>query len=274
MSPLWTDYRLSLNAEGLTFVAIKGMLGVRKQVHKEMVPLGEPDALAQSIFDLFSKYTLPLSARARVKVVVGEPFVRYMALPWQDGLYHDDDWQVYARHMMGQCFSVSDPDWKISTSMGGYGENVLAAAIDNRMYEAIKAGSEAGARCKLHSVRPLLSHAISRRQFSILRNSYTLVLVSVGYASCAFVKQGQCLAVVSLPFDSNTPLSNMLTDAALMCGVRRPSHSYVVATGSTTLSKEHVAGLGKNAKWLGSADPVLWGQKLTQFEEVTGHGEF
>ena len=276
MSPLWIDYRLSLSAEGLVFVAVQGRLGVRKTLHEETRPLGPLDTLSQTITQVLSQAKLPSGARARVKVVIGEPYARYMALPWQDGLYSHDDWQAYARHMMAAHFSEDNADWQLSTAVAGYGKKAFASAIDSRLLEAIRAGVAETPRCNLVSVRPLLAHAMTRRQFSLLRANYCLVVVSLGSASCMFVDGGSCEGVVSLPFDVNTSLTSMLTDATLLSGVKRPSYLYVLATGSASMSREHLAPLGKNAKWLGSADPVLWGRKLTQtqFAELTGHGEF
>ena len=276
MSPFWIDFRLSLSAEGLVFVAVQGRFGMRKTLHEETRPLGSLDTLAQTITDVLGQCSLPTGARARVKVVVGEPYARYMALPWQDGLYSPQDWQAYAQHMMATHFCEEAPDWKVGTTVQGYGHKAFASAIDNRLFDAIRAGVAEVPRANLYSVRPLLAHAMHRRQFSLLRASYGLVVVSLGSASCVFVDGGQCEGVVSLPFDANTPLAAMLTDATLLCGVQQPSYLYVLATGSASLSKEHLSPLGKHAKWLGSADPVLWGRKLTQtqFAELTGHGEF
>jgi hypothetical protein len=240
------------------------------------MPLPAADTLTQTLSDMLAACKLPPGRRARVKVVIGEPFARYMALPWQDGLYTPQDWQAYARHMLSAHFSEEQADWQVSTALSGYGNTVLAAAIEQRLLTALHSAIDNTPRCSLHSVRPLLAHAMQRRQFSLLRASYGLVVVSLSSASCIFIDQGLCQGVVSLPLDSHAGLAAMLTDATLLCDVRRPRYLYVLATGSATLSKEHLQPLGKGAKWLGSADPVLWGRKLnpTQFGELTGHGEF
>jgi hypothetical protein len=191
-------------------------------------------------------------------------------------LYTLQDWQAFARHMMAAHFSEEQADWQVSTTLSGYGNTVLAAAIEQRLLKALHSAIDNTPRCSLHSVRPLLAHAMQRRQFSLLRASYGLVVVSLNSASCVFVDHGHCQGVVSLPLDSHAGLAAMLTDATLLCEVRRPKYLYVLATGSATLGKEHLLTLGRGAKWLGSADPVLWGRKLnpTQFGELTGHGEF
>lgn len=276
MSPFWIDFRLSLSAEGLVFVAVQSRFGVRRTLHEATRPLPALDALPQTLTEMLSACKLPTGARARVKLVIGEPFARYMALPWQDGLYSPEDWQAYARHMLAQHFAQDAPAWQISCATAGYGQNLFAAAVDQALVDAVKAGIDNVARCSLVSVRPLVAHAMHRRQFSLLRASFCLVVVSLGSASCVFVDGGACDGVISLPFDANTSLQAMLTDATLLCGVPQPGFVYVLATGSASLNKEHLAPLGKRAKWLGSADPVLWGRKLTQtqFAELTGHGEF
>ena len=114
----------------------------------------------QSEFKL-SELTTVLAANAHLfkdkalQVVLSNTFVRYLVLPWRDGIYRQQDWQAIAQHAFRQQYGTIADDWRIKVRLQAYGENVLAAAIDEPLCEQLDACAKQF-KFKIDSITPLL----------------------------------------------------------------------------------------------------------------------
>lgn len=68
-----------------------------------------------------------------LNIVLSNAFVRFLVLPWQDGVFTQQDWQAIAQHEFRKQFGVIANNWRITVSLHGYGQTVLAAAIDESL---------------------------------------------------------------------------------------------------------------------------------------------
>ncbi|MES2501717.1 MAG: hypothetical protein V4545_03850 [Pseudomonadota bacterium] len=119
-----------------------------------------PQMLSDSEFKL-SELSSILAANAHLikdktlQVVLSNTFVRYLVLPWRDGIYRQQDWQAIAQHAFRQQYGAIADDWRIKVRLQAYGKNMLAAAIDETLCEQLDACAK---QCNfnIHSITPLL----------------------------------------------------------------------------------------------------------------------
>jgi hypothetical protein len=119
-----------------------------------------PQMLSDSDFKL-SELSSVLAAHAHLikgkslQVVLSNTFVRYLVLPWRDGIYRQQDWQAIAQHAFRQQYGAIADDWRIKVRLQAYGNNVLAAAIDETLCEQLEACAKQ-LNFSINSITPLL----------------------------------------------------------------------------------------------------------------------
>lgn len=91
-----------------------------------------------------------------VNVVLSNSLVRYLVLPWQENVVKESDWQAIAQHAFRQQFDAAANDWRVVVSFGGYGQTILAAAMDESLCAQL-ATSAQQLDFKLCSISPLLT---------------------------------------------------------------------------------------------------------------------
>lgn len=97
----------------------------------------------------------------RIRFILSDHFVRYSVLPWQSEIVSREDWFAIARHDFRKRYGAIADDWRVSVSFGGFGSNVVAAAIDETLYEGLSAFVQASGS-KLVSIQPLLSAVLEQ----------------------------------------------------------------------------------------------------------------
>ena len=97
----------------------------------------------------------PLMKDKTLQVVLSNTFARYLVLPWRDGVYRQQDWQAIAQHAFRQQYGAVADNWRIKVRLQAYGENVLAAAIDETLCEQLDACAKQF-NFKIDRITPLL----------------------------------------------------------------------------------------------------------------------
>jgi len=97
----------------------------------------------------------PLIKDKTLQVVLSNTFARYLVLPWRDGIYRQHDWQAMAQHAFRQQYGAIADNWRIKVRLQAYGENVLAAAIDETLCEQLDTCAKQF-NFKINSITPLL----------------------------------------------------------------------------------------------------------------------
>jgi hypothetical protein len=98
-----------------------------------------------------------------VNVILSNTFVRYLVLPWQDGVLTQMDWQAIAQHAFRKQFGAAANDWLVRVSLEKYGQTVLAAAIDNSFYAQLQISAEA-LNFSIGAVEPLLMRVLNQNK--------------------------------------------------------------------------------------------------------------
>ena len=70
----------------------------------------------------------PVRFLDRATLLLGFPYVHYLMLPWQTGLYSSDDWQGFAEATFSQQAGLDLPAWQVQLADGAFGQQRLAVA--------------------------------------------------------------------------------------------------------------------------------------------------
>ncbi len=97
----------------------------------------------QTILDVLHEHQGLLKGKS-VSLVLANTFVRFIVLPWQDGLYSRNDWDALANHAFREQYGTIADQWKIRTSLGSFGANVVATATDSALYDGLVNAAKQG----------------------------------------------------------------------------------------------------------------------------------
>ena len=105
-----------------------------------------------------------------IKVILSNFFVRYLVLPWQDSVFTEADWKAIAQHEFRKQHGALANNWLVSVHLQEYGQAILAAAIDNKLYSQLH---ESAAQLKFDvvAVEPLLMTLLNQN----LPNTWALI---------------------------------------------------------------------------------------------------
>lgn len=79
-----------------------------------------------------------LLAKQKIRLIISNYFMRYAVLPWQDGVHARQDWLALANHAFRQQFGAVADNWQVRVSLGGYGQTVIASALDQALYDSLQ----------------------------------------------------------------------------------------------------------------------------------------
>lgn len=180
-----------------------------------------------------------------LRVIVGAPFVRYHALPWQP-LPKPDDWVSAARMQAVQAGAGAEP-WRYAVSDGVWGRGRLAAA----MSEAFCAGIERickARKLQLAGIEPGYTFALHRHARRIRDGAIAIAGLeeTAGAAAIAhigFRHGGGWTGFVTLPVPG--ALDDLWRDAFALCNADAPERRYVIGPGAAD-------------RWIANAAQVEW----------------
>jgi hypothetical protein len=104
--------------------------------------------------------------RARVTLVLANPFVRYALVPWSDALSGQAEEEAYVRHHFLRIYGERAKGWRFRASPQAGSAPRLCSAIDAELLAALRAAF-AKKRAKLVSLQPGLMCAFNRARFSV-----------------------------------------------------------------------------------------------------------
>lgn len=137
-------YTLAITQQGVALLTAEGNQLLAPQWHG-----------MEQLTELLAKHSAVLNQQT-VNVVLSNTFVRYLVLPWQENVVKESDWQAIAKHAFRQQFDAAANDWHVAVSFGGYGQTILAAAIDESLCAQLVASAQQ-LDFKLGSISPVLT---------------------------------------------------------------------------------------------------------------------
>ena len=99
------------------------------------------DGCYQGVTDLatsLSEVSAEIDANA-VNILVSNHFARYLVLPWQEGVVSRQEWVALAEHAFRNSFGPVAEQWEVRVSLNGYGERVVACALDQALIDSLQA---------------------------------------------------------------------------------------------------------------------------------------
>jgi hypothetical protein len=156
VSPLWRD-EIGVYFSQRRLCLVRMGRGIRpKLLREEQVGVaGDSAGWEAALGALSGQLGTPEWSDARVRVVVGDQWVRYAVVPWSDSLSSGAEQMGHARELLVGIFGDVFADWRVSLSDAPPGETRLACAMPNALLEALQlAVGDHGQ--KLISVQPQL----------------------------------------------------------------------------------------------------------------------
>lgn len=145
MSPLWSD-RVTLVLLGDRALLRRQPRGLRPGAEETLVVncSEREDRLAllaavQQAIDGKPEW----KRAAALTVILGNSWVRYVTLPWADGLMQRDERIAYARLALRKQFGNAVDQWDVRLSEGGYGDPWLVAGVERDLIADLDAAASA-----------------------------------------------------------------------------------------------------------------------------------
>ncbi|SAK39993.1 hypothetical protein AWB76_00129 [Caballeronia temeraria] len=217
---------------------------------RSSVPLDAPNDAAAALKAIEALAPKPAAPGLHaLRVVVGAPFARYHALPWQASP-KPQDWVPAARVQAVQTGAGGEV-WRYAVADGAWGQARLAAA----MPEALCAGIERlckTRRLQLLGIEPGYTFALRTHARRIRDGAIAIVALeeTEGDAAIAQIglrRGGGWIGFIALPVSRayGGSLDNVLRDAFALFGDAPPERRYVI-------------GPGAGERWAADAAPGEW----------------
>lgn len=137
-----------------------------------------------------------LPARTPVHVALSNHFVRFLVVPWRDGVPGRAEREALARHAFHERYGDAADAWAVRLGTAAYGRAALACATDRSLIEALRSAC-AARRLVLASAQPLLTVALDAHARHLTPDA-ALFVVEPGRAVALGLQAGACHAVHSL----------------------------------------------------------------------------
>lgn len=131
--------------------------------------------------------------RAGLRVVLSNHFVRYLVLPWHDGMAGTAEREALARHLLRETYGELAEGWHVKLGPCAFGLPALACAVDRELVAGLHTLAE-GASLRLDAVQPMLMPAFNQFHRELASDACLLVL-EPGCLCSAVVRGGQWQAV-------------------------------------------------------------------------------
>lgn len=164
-----------------------------------------------------------LSFFNRVHVIVGNPWVHLIVLPWQAGLFSNAAWQAYARALFAQ--SRPHGNWRFCVQSEKHGRTRLSAVLCEDVLGAIEQGCQS-AGWRLVSVRDEFSSLLRRHAALASAPGACFILAQRHVVSCLFRGASDWRDLVMLARTRND-LGEWLLGASLLADLAVPTSVHV-----------------------------------------------
>ena len=134
-------------------------------------------------------------ANAEVTVVLSNHFVRFILVPWSEGLGNTAEQTAFVRYCFAKVHGERSKDWDLRLSPTPAGSARIASAVDSSLVQAVRAAFPAAARAKLVSLQPYLMSAFNRWRKDVKGERAWFLLVEPQRACLARIESGRWSAV-------------------------------------------------------------------------------
>ena len=111
----------------------------------------------------------------RVKFILSNHYIRYAVLPWQAGIFSQQDWQSLAENHMRILYGDVINSWKTSVAMQGYGQPLVISAIDHLLLEGLEELASQS-NWKIDVVEPAFITISNHYHHTIKKNAWLMMI--------------------------------------------------------------------------------------------------
>lgn len=232
--PLFEEMRLFLSP------GQSGYVRMRRGFRSRVLESGRATTVADALGNIAARGK---GRRLRVRSYLSGHYARVLLLPWQPGLENEKEWSAYAQHAFDTAFG-SSPDRQIRLARQGYGQPVIAAAIESKLQQEIEAAvTSAGAVPT--SMEPYCSAAFDLHR-GALGGSCWFFAAEPGMVTGMRLEEGSLKSIAMLPLESEMQASLAATIARELAKHSDAGGSntvFVHATVPVGLSREELPGV-------------------------------
>lgn len=134
-------------------------------------------------------------------VILSNHFVRYVLVPWREGLDGEGEALSYARHCFTKVYGKGALQWQIRLSEESAALPRLACAVDGELIEALKGAFES-AGIVLQSIQPHLMAAFNGTRRHLHRSAW-FALIEPGLITLALLQEGCWQSVRNVRVDGS-----------------------------------------------------------------------
>ncbi len=97
----------------------------------------------------------------KIRIVLANNWVRYLTLSWIPHLYGHKDWLTVAQNQMRERYGAKADNWQVKVHFQGYGQSVIAAAIDRQLAEGLDRLAEQH-RWQVDTIEPAFASLVNQ----------------------------------------------------------------------------------------------------------------
>ncbi len=242
---------LALSIDGIA-MQVAGQLP--KMLTGASAKLSTSELLLGAFADVLQDEALQKNGK-RIRLVLSNHFVRYMALPWQAEVISRQDWVAIAEHEFRKRYGPVAEGWRVCVSLNGFGHNVVAAAIDERLIDGLSNIAQEH-DCKLVAIEPILMAVLKQPLLPRNDKQWLLIAEPERVLLCEIEgKEWQRFSVISPPHQQEVEQSIQLIHRSI---------------NSVEHDKRPTSILNCSAPLLSSAASGEWHSELVTFKSCPG----
>jgi hypothetical protein len=178
-----------------------------------------------------------------VELVVSDHFVRYLLIPWSEGLVGNSERLAFARLAFRDLYGQSADTWGLCLDEQPAGRASLACAVDQALSSSLHE-VVVGAGGQLVALTPALADCINRHRSAMKGSEFCFVAAEPGRISLAFHSRSGWQAVRSRRIDGLLPetLPTLLKQETAVGGATGGGMLYVCADAMPGLAPFAVPG--------------------------------
>ncbi|MFW5450509.1 MAG: hypothetical protein ACKE9I_02820 [Methylophagaceae bacterium] len=127
----------------------------------------------QQVLTGFENNAVSINAKS-VRFILSNQYVRYAVLPWQAGVFSQQDWHSLAENHMRSLYGKAIDKWTIQVAMQGYGKPLVVSAIDRELLVRLDSIATQN-NWTIESVEPALMSITNHYRNKINKNDWLMI---------------------------------------------------------------------------------------------------
>ncbi|MBB4010805.1 hypothetical protein [Niveibacterium umoris] len=211
--------------------------------------------MPERLADLLGRSPRQTMPARSVSILIGAPWVQYLVLPWQEGLYTAAEWEAFARLEFERRSGIPSGPLRIRVALGAYGEGPLASCVPQSLIDTLQSVGKATG-FSIGSIQPMLMHAYNSSSLHFSSRRAPLLLLEDGFATFLASAGRRWTNAVTLATAPRFDIDHVVTQAVMLSD--SPSPRVVHVCEARPANAHQSAGSTYNYHRHGGAHALLW----------------